>query len=226
MVENRHTRCPVASRHCRDTKSRALVWFISAAVLSLATAASAQTTTTPPEMTSEWQRGSTLSVFGGAASSSSGTDPGAGFSIGWEWTPRLSVEGRGLWVRADEGPGAFAGLLGTRFALRPSRPVVPIVTAAVGVHHAAFDSRSTKVPDFYQARINEQIESEGPGPFGYTFNDFLLSVGGGFDIFLTEHLVLRPEVSLLLTTTRSDTFAQALYGVHFAYHFEPHPTGN
>jgi Outer membrane protein beta-barrel domain len=206
----------VIARALYDHARRRALWLVPAVALWLPAPAAAQVPTT------EWQRGSTLSVFGGAATASSSTDPGFGGSMGWELTPRLSIEGRALWLVADSGPDAFSALLGTRFALRASRPFVPVVTASAGVYHAAFDVRSTTIPDFYQRRIDELMAAGGPRS-SYTFNDFSLQVGGGFDIFLTEHLVFRPELSLLLATDGSDSRPQALYGVQFAYHFEPHP---
>ena len=58
---------------------------------------------------------------------------------------------------------------------------------------------------------------------GRTFDDFVVALGGGVDVFLASHLALRPEVTVLLVTTRSDIRTVPVYGVHLAYHFESHP---
>jgi hypothetical protein len=56
-----------------------------------------------------------------------------------------------------------------------------------------------------------------------TFDDFVIAPGGGIDVFLANHVALRPEITLLLVTTRSDIRMVPVYGVHLAYHFESHP---
>jgi hypothetical protein len=42
-------------------------------------------------------------------------------------------------------------------------------------------------------------------------------------VFLARHLALRPEVTVLVVTTRDDARAVPVYGLHLAYHFESHP---
>jgi hypothetical protein len=177
----------------------------------LAPGALAQTTSA-----TDWRHGTTLAGFAGAASASSDTDAAAGLSLGWEVTPRFGVEGRGIWFRAGANQDAFAAALAARVALKPGRPVVPFASAGVGLFHAGFEANATDVPGFYASRMTSR------GIRGETFNDFALSFGGGVDLFVTRHWAVRPEVTVLLATTRTDVHATTVYGAQLAYHFEEH----
>ena len=167
---------------------------------------------TPPV---DWDRGTTLAGFIGAASASSDTDAAAGASIGWEVTPQFGVEGRGFWMRAGHGQEAFSATISGRVSMR-ARPFVPFAALGVGLYYASFDSQATSVPSFYRDRM-----TSAGAP--YAFTDFALSFGGGVDVFLSRHLSLRPELTVLLATTTSDARAVTVYGAQFAYHFEDHP---
>jgi hypothetical protein len=167
----------------------------------------------------EWRQGTTLAGFVGAASPSSDTNVAVGAALGWEITPHFTLEGRGMWFDAGRRADAFAAVLGSRIPLLPARPVVPFLSAGVGVYRATFESMSDTIPRFYQRRM-----MSGPaGIQGRTFSDFVKALGGGADVFLARHLALRPDVTVLLVTTRSDIRAVPVYGVHLAYHFESHP---
>ena len=168
---------------------------------------------TPPI---DWHRGTTLAGFVGAASAASDTDAAAGASIGWEVTPRFGVEGRGFWMRAGVDQEAFSATVAGRAAIRTGRPFVPFAALGVGLYYASFDSQATNVPSFYRDRMTS------PGA-PHAFTDFALSFGGGVDVFLSRHLSLRPELTVLLATTTSDARAVTVYGAQFAYHFEDHP---
>jgi hypothetical protein len=127
-----------------------------------------------------------------------------------------------MWLDAGSGADAFAALLGARFPLLATRPVVPFASAGVGVYRATFDAASSGVPTFYQRRMMGMMS--GPGQFASrAFDDFAVALGGGADIFLAGHLALRPDVTVLLVTTRSDTRAVPVYGLQLAYHFESDP---
>jgi hypothetical protein len=77
----------------------------------------------------------------------------------------------------------------------------------------------TGVPGFYRRRMAPDAT-----PFSRrTFDDFAVAFGGGVDVFVVRHLALRPEVTVLLATTRSHTRALPVWGVQLAYHFEDHP---
>jgi hypothetical protein len=167
----------------------------------------------------DFRRGTALAGFVGAASTASRTDAAAGGAIGWELTPHLAIEGRGIWLDAGPRANAFAALLGARVPLLADRPIVPFVSAGVGVYHATFDAVVPAMPPFYQRRMIPR-----PGGWnGQTFDDFTVGIGGGADFFLAQHLALRPELTVLLVTTRSNAHAVPVFGVQLAYHFESHP---
>jgi opacity protein-like surface antigen len=166
----------------------------------------------------EWRHGTTLAGFVGAASPFSSVDPALGLSLGWETKPWLGFEGRGTWFPAPDGVSAFGVAFSTRIAFDSARPVLPYASAGVGFYRATFDtSASNTMPRFYRRRMGEA------GLLGRTFDDLLLTVGAGTEVFLSRHVALRPELTVMLITTRSDARAVPAFGVHMAYHFESHP---
>jgi hypothetical protein len=168
---------------------------------------------------SDWRRGTTLAGFAGAASPTSGTDLAAGTALGWELAPHFTVEGRGLWFGTGGQSEAFAALIGARVPFLPARKVVPFASGSVGVYRATVGGGAS-TPSFYRRRMGLD---DGTFARQRTFDDFVVAVGGGFDVFLATHLALRPEVTVLVVTTRSDTRTVPVYGMHLAYHFESHP---
>ena len=185
-----------------------------AATLLIATEASAQTRGGSGE---DWSHGTTLAGFVGAASPFSGVDPALGLSLGWEVTPRLGLEGRGTWFPAPQGMSAFAAAFGARMAFESSRPILPFASAGVGFYRATFDAAASgTMPRFYRGRMAEV------GRLSRTFDDFLVTIGAGTELFLSRHVALRPELTMLLVTARTDARAVPLFGVHMVYHFESH----
>ena len=172
--------------------ARAAACIVAAAMTGFAAHASGQTVAG-----ANWHRGTTLGGFIGAASSQSVTDAAVGVTVGWELTPHLAIEGRGLWLDAGPGADAFTALLGARVPILPGRLIGPFVSGGVGVFRATSD--------------------------GGSFDDFDLAVGTGANIALGGRLALRPEVTVLLVTTRADTRTIPVFGVHLAYHFDSHP---
>jgi len=166
--------------------------IVAAAMTGFAAQASGQTVAG-----ADWHRGTTLGGFVGAASSQSVTDMAAGVMVGWELTPHLAIEGRGLWLDAGPGADAFTALLGARVPILPGRLIGPFVSGGAGLYRA----------------------TSGGG----SFDDFDFAVGTGADIPLGGRLALRPEVTVLLVTTRADTRTIPVFGVHLAYHFDSHP---
>ena len=181
-------------------------------MLSLSIDASAQT---PRDI--EWQPGTTLGGFVGASGTAANTAPAAGTALGWELTPHFTIEGRGTWLRHDQGLTDFSASINALVPLLRPRSVVPFALAGFGMYGATVDSRSSDLPAFYRDRMPS---NEGRP----VFEDLLLVFGGGADVFVTSHLALRPEVTLYVITTRDDHLTKAVYGVHLAYHFEAHGT--
>ena len=191
------------------------VVVIAAAVLIVASEAWAQATRAGDE---DWQHGTTLAGFVGAASPFSGVDPALGLSLGWEVTPRLGVEGRGTWFATPDGVTAFAAAFGARMAFESARPILPFVSAGVGFYRATFEAPSSMaMPRFYGRRMR------GTGRLSQTFDDFLVTIGTGTEVFVSRHVALRPELTVLLVKAPSDVRGIPLFGMHMAYHFESHP---
>ena len=186
------------------------------ALLLVAPRASAQT------FPMDWRHGTTLSGFIGTQSASSDVSPAAGVGLGWEVTRRLSFEGRGTWFRVndDDRPSDFAATLAANVALLTPRTAVPFVSAGAGMYRATVNSASAAVPDFYRQRL-----SPDPRGVNHTFQDFLVAVGGGVNVFVSGHLALRPEANLLIVTTSSDARPVGVYGLQLVYHFETHKVG-
>lgn len=181
---------------------------------------------TPPQASgqttgkTDFRRGTALAGFVGAASPASDTALAAGAAIAWELTPHFTVEGRGIWLDAGPRSNAFTALLGARMPLLADRPIVPFVSTGVGVYRTTFDAVVPAMPRFYQQRM---MPRAGEWHGRRTFDDFTVAMGGGADFFLAQHLALRPEVTVLLVTTRSSAHAVPIFGAQLAYHFESHP---
>ena len=199
----------VHGRHARTG-----VWMVAAAMAGIAAQASAQTAAK-----TDWHHGTTLAGFAGAASVESRTDFAAGGAVGWEFTPHLAIEGRGLWLAAGPGQDGFAALLGARMPILHSRPAVPFVSAGVGMYRAMFDAPPSRMPRLYERRM---VAMAGDWR-ARAFDDFAMAFGGGADVFLARHVAFRPELTVLLVTTRSNVRAVPVFGAQLAYHFESHP---
>jgi hypothetical protein len=166
----------------------------------------------------DWRHGTTLAGFVGGGSPFSGVDPALGLSLGWEMKPWLGFEGRGTWFPTPDGMSAFAAALSTRIAFDSARPVLPYASAGVGFYRATFDTPAgNAMPRFYRRRMGDG------GLLGRTFDDFLLTAGVGAEVFLSRHVALRPELTVMVVTARSDARAIPVFGVQAAYHFESHP---
>jgi hypothetical protein len=189
-------------------------WVMAVALAAAAHQAAAQTAAT-----TDFQRGTTLAGFAGAAAVASRADLALGAGIGWELTPHFTIEGRGFWL--DEGPNAdaFAAVLGARVPLLAPRPVVPFVGAGAGLYRARFATIRPGMPRFYQRRMTTNAR----GSTGAIFDDFALSFTGGADVYLARHLALRPELTVLVVTTGSNARAVPVFGAQLAYHFEDRP---
>lgn len=165
--------------------------------------------------TNQWRRGTTLGAFAGVGSAET-TNPAIGTALGWELNRHVTIEGRGIWMTKDPGGTDFFVALNAIVPLRPLRNVAPFASAGVGMYRAGVDATTGDVPDFYLQRLNGLPRA--------TFEDVALPFGGGANVFVTSHIAIRPEVSLILVMDGGETRTVGLYGVHVAYHFEPHKT--
>jgi hypothetical protein len=184
------------------------VWVVVIAILVTAAQAWGQTSSS-----AQWSRGTTLGVFGGAASAN-GTTAALGTSLGWELSPHLTIEGRGVWLPDDPDASDFFAWLGAVVPFRPGGTVVPFASAGVGMYLATVDAAAGDVPAFYQGRMNGRQRA--------SFDDFALGFGGGANVFVTSHIAIRPEVTVQFVTTSTDVRTVPVFGVNLAYHFESH----
>ena len=197
---------------------RSMLLAMSIAVTSLvgiAANAAGQTPLTPPP--NQWDHGTKLSVFTGAAMASPETRGTFGMSIGWEINHRVELEGAGAWLVGRQGDDAFAAEMKVSGNLTRPQTVVPFVAAGVGLYHASFDTTRGALPDFYQRRLAGL-------PIGTlaSFNDPSLVIAGGANFFVGRHFTVRPDVSLRLAINSSDTFPVPMATVYLSYHFEEH----
>jgi hypothetical protein len=187
---------------------RPTVWVVAIAMLVIASQAWGQTSNG-----AQWRRGTTLGGFAGV-STADGTNAALGTSLGWELNPHLTIEGRGVWIPDEPDASDFFAWLGALVPFRPGSVIEPFASAGVGMYMATVDAAAGQVPAFYQDRMNGRQRA--------TFEDFALGFGGGANVFVTSHIAIRPEMTLLFVTTTSEARTVPVFGVNLAYHFESH----
>ena len=138
-------------------------------------------------------------------------------SLGWDVTRRLALEGRGRWFDAPPDESAYAVDFVARYSWRQGARTAPFVLGGVGMFRAVYDAINDNTPEFYRDRAVTDVF----GRTGGVFRDVAWSAGGGASMFLTRHWALRPEVGVLIVTTREAARVVPIYGLQLAYHFEP-----
>lgn len=181
-----------------------------------AMAQTAQTTAEPPD----FRHATTLSAFAGAAVDSDTTGAAFGGSIGWQLTPRVALQGSGEWFDRGAGSDAFAVAFKAQAELFPTLRMRPFLEGGLGLYRASFDSRSVRMPHFYQRRMN--MGPNGPAQAA-AFTDPACVLGGGLSLGVTRHLMLRPNVEAMVVASHSRTHVVTTVAVHMAYRFEHHP---
>jgi hypothetical protein len=167
-----------------------------------------------------WSHGTTLNVFGGAATTSGDTAAAAGGAFGWELTPRFAIEGSGTWLDWGQGARAFTAAMSAHVAVVTPRPFVPFLAGGVGLYHASFDRFDATIPGFYHRRMAGMTFAQGRR---VSFTDPSLAGGGGVNVYLSRHWALRPEVLATLVLRESRRFVVTTGAIRLAYHFEDHP---
>jgi hypothetical protein len=188
-------------------------------LLAAAAPAVAQTTqeTTPP---TDFRHATTLSGFAGAAVDSNKTGTAFGGSIGWQLTPRVAIQSSGQWLDRGGGADAFAVAFKAQADLFPTLRAHPFIEGGLGLYHASFDSMAARMPPFYQRRMNTGLN--GPVETA-AFTDPACVLGGGLNIGVTRHLMVRPNVEAMVVARHSRTYVVTTVAVHLAYRFEHHP---
>jgi hypothetical protein len=165
-------------------------------------------------------RGTTLAVAGGIASASSDTGALISSTIGWEFTPRVGLEGTGAWLDRHDGAEAFSAALSVQASLMRPRPAAPFVEGGFGLYRASFDRTRATIPAFYADRI---AASGVTGRTMSTFTDPAFFVGAGYNAFVSRHIAIRPQVEATIVTRNSRTYVVTSVAIRAAYHFEDHP---
>jgi hypothetical protein len=167
----------------------------------------------------EWSRGTTLNGFVGATMDSSQSGPAVGGAMGWELTPRVTIEGRGSWAEFGQDTNSFAGALRVSLRVAGRRHIDPFIHTGVGLYRATFGAGETAVPTFYRRRM---VSSE-QGVTSQTFTDPTLIGGGGVSIFVNRHFALRPDVDVAFVFSDGRSHVVTTVALHAVYHFESHP---
>jgi hypothetical protein len=200
-----NTRTSTLTRHLR-----VVVSVTTLVVVGLGAEAAGQTPSG-----SEWRSGTVLAGFAGTAVASPETKLFAGTALGWEISPRLTVEGRGAWLPAGDGPTDFVAMLSAIVPVLQVERTVPFVSGGIGMYRATIDAAASEVPEFYQRRITA-------GSSRPVFQDFMVGFGGGVDVFATRHIAIRPDVQVLAVFAEGDRRWIPVYAVNLVYHFETH----
>jgi hypothetical protein len=188
---------------------------VAALIGTLIVAAPASAQTAAPA--SDWTHGTMVDLFGGAVTAPSAdlrAAIGAGF--GWEINHWVKVEGTGTWIAATQGDSAFAAEMAAAVNVTRPNTLVPFVSAGIGLYRATFDTTAGPLPDFYQR--GETATS----PAVQTFTDPSFIFGAGVNVFTGQHISIRPDVSVRLVYSDSQTYAVTMVTVHLTYHFEVH----
>jgi hypothetical protein len=188
-------------------------WIFLLAVLGLSTAtASAQTDNANP-----WNRGTTLTVFGGGATASPNTTGALGTALGWELTHRVEIEGAGAWLSKRRGAHAFAADLKGLVNLTRPGPAVPYVGGGVGMYRGIFDTPMAAMPTFYRRRMANEDASRQT-----SYTDPTAVVSGGLHIFVARHFSIRPEATIRFVADRGRSYRVGTLTVGGVYHVEEH----
>jgi hypothetical protein len=179
------------------------------------TAAAAQT----GPMRHEWSHGTNLSLFAGAGGDGAHTGALAGAGIGWEVLPWFGLEGSGSWLDRGARAEAFAADLKAIIGLARAAAMVPFVQGGVGLYRTSFDRSRSAIPAFYTRRMGGM----GPMNANVTFTDPSVVIGGGLNLFVTQHAALRPEVTSTFVIGDARTHAVTAFALRMTYHFEDHP---
>jgi hypothetical protein len=136
----------------------------------------------------------------------------------WQIAPQFSVEGGTTWLSGGAGASGSGTLFGVRTTL-PSRRAAPYLSGGAGVYRAVFDG-SAPLPACYKGRVASEVAGSG---VRHVFNDLAYAAGAGVDVFLSQHIALRPEARVLLVRVDGRTHPIWVIGSQLAYHFESHP---
>jgi hypothetical protein len=137
--------------------------------------------------------------------------------VGWEVTPRFTIDAVGSWSEFGDGADAFAGTMRLRMRVAGHRSVDPFVQGGVGLYRAMFENTDGEMPEFYRRRLDPVARLSGA-----TFTDPTLVTGGGVSIYLKRWFAVRPEAEVTFVL-RDGAHVVTSFFVHAVFHFEEHP---
>jgi Outer membrane protein beta-barrel domain len=199
-----------------NTTHRRIAWLAVLFTLCVSRTVSAQTA----PATNPWSHGTTLNVFAGVNSASSQGGSLAGGAVGWEVNRWLALEGIGSWLDRGTGAEAFAADLKAIISPVTARRFVPFVQGGIGMYRASFDLSRAEIPDFYRPRLAAAASDVNST---VTLTDPSFIVGGGANLFMTQHVAIRPDVRATIVRRDARSYVLTTVAVHLAYHFETHP---
>jgi len=182
--------------------------LVGAILFSVTSSLEAQTK--PPAHT--WSHCTTLTSAGGATTASDHNGAMLGAAIGWEITPRLGLEGSGMWFAKPAGSTAFAGALSARAVLAKTQTLAPFVEGGFGLFAASFDpKRATDIPEFYANRMSGTITN--------WFTDPAFFAGAGIDVFRRNRVAIRPTIGAVVAVNDGHAYTTGTVSVRVEYHF-------
>jgi hypothetical protein len=159
-----------------------------------------------------WSHCTTLTLSGGATTASDQNGGMLSGAIGWEMTPRLGLEGSGMWFARQTGSTAFAGALSVRALMTDSHTLAPFVEGGFGLFAASFDpNRATDIPAFYADRMSGTITN--------WFTDPAFFAAAGVDVFRSNRIAIRPTVGAIFAVDDGHAYTTATATVRVEYHF-------
>ncbi len=157
-------------------------------------------------------------------------------------TERLALEGAGTFTMSHgwmDNQALTASLL---FNLAPRiEPAIPYLAAGIGVSRSSFDldmmgfgrfftpypgysgmmafPGGGNVPNFYAQRMG-MLSTRSDGRFGMrSFVDPAFSLGGGVQIMVGQHFVVRPDARALITLANGDRRTVGIVTLGLGYRF-------
>jgi hypothetical protein len=161
-----------------------------------------------------------LTAATGVAVDSSRAGPMFGGSIGWTLTPRLALEGSGLWIDHEARGDAFAAALKVQVSLLGPHKAVPFLNAGIGMYRASLDLSQGTMPAFYGLRIRS--DAGGYGAIR-VFTDPSFTLGGGANVFLSRTIAIRPDVETMIVLRNSRSHVVTAVKIAVVVHIEEHP---
>jgi hypothetical protein len=165
----------------------------------------------------DWTRGTTVGGAAGSASSSSHSGPLLGGTIGWEVTPRFTLEGAASWLDRGQGADGFLAALKARVGVR-HEGTSPFVEGGFGLYRMTTDG-SGEMPEFYRRRM----VAGSTATTSQAFTDPVFLAGGGLNFFLRRHLALQPALEALFVTRGGHMHTIGAFSLRLVYHFEDRP---